>query len=291
MNARKRLSYWRNYHRFSISKENTWTPVMQRALLQQIKDAVAVLRTQGVDSLVLNIDSIITSQSVQRVLMRMWYALFPLYANRITNQLEDEYGDELAGRKFFGTPSQHWLDIINEYILASVPGQTSEITDYTKRWIQAKIRKGIEEQMSIDEIVQLMIDSDISASRARIIARTNITTITNAASNAAARETKLLLRKVWISAQDKRTRRLPRDKFDHLHMDGVVVALNEPFNVSGELLDHPGDPKGSAGNIVQCRCTVAHEAIRDRNGRLIRNEYTTVIPPNRRAGQQQIVTI
>jgi len=37
-------------------------------------------------------------------------------------------------------------------------------------------------------------------------------------------------------------------------MDGVRVPLNENFNVDGEMLEYPGDPSGSAGNIINCRC-------------------------------------
>jgi hypothetical protein len=34
-----------------------------------------------------------------------------------------------------------------------------------------------------------------------------------------------------------------------------VVGKDEPFIVMGEQLDYPGDPVGSAGNVINCRCT------------------------------------
>jgi hypothetical protein len=72
----------------------------------------------------------------------------------------------------------------------------------------------------------------------------------------------LVMDKVWISAQDNRTRRRPRNKFDHLHMNGVTVPYEEDFNVSGEMLSFPGDQtngevRSSGGNVINCRCKVA----------------------------------
>lgn len=288
MNKRKRLSYWRNYHTRSLAYENIYTPKIQKVLLLQIKAVIGILRMQGANIALSSL--VIDKQGIQDVLIAMWYAIFPAAARSTTRQLEDQYGEELSRRKFFDTPNAYWLQIINEYILASVPGQVSEITDFTREWIRRKLVRGIEQQMSIDEIVQSMIDSDISAARARVIARTNITGIMNAAGKVAAKETKILLKKLWISAQDNRTRRIPRDRYDHLHMDGVVVNIDEKFNVNGDLIDFPGDPNGQAANIIQCRCTTAYEAVRDSQGRIIRNEFTSVIGP-RRGGQQQIVTI
>jgi hypothetical protein len=289
MNKRKRLSYWRNYHRRSLSYENSFTPKIQRELLLQLKAVINSLKSHNIEHTSTSLDSLISGEGIRTVLISMWYSIFPKTARTVIQQLDEQYGEELR-RKFFDTPNAYWLQIINEYILSSVPGQVSEITDFTKEWIRRKLRQGIEQQMSIDEIVQLLIEKDISASRARVIARTNITGIMNAAGKAAAKETKILLRKMWISAQDNRTRRIPRDRYDHVHMDGVAVNIDEKFNVNGDLIDFPGDPHGQAANIIQCRCTTAYEAVRDTQGRIIRNEYTTVIKP-RQGGQQQIITI
>ena len=48
------------------------------------------------------------------------------------------------------------------------------------------------------------------------------------------------------------------------------VGQSERFNVSGEMLSFPGDPKGRAGNVVNCRCTVAIVPKRDSQGNLVR---------------------
>jgi len=53
----------------------------------------------------------------------------------------------------------------------------------------------------------------------------------------------------WASAHDNRVR------LDHLEADGQVVRIGTPFNVGGEGLLFPGDPRGSPANVIQCRCT------------------------------------
>jgi hypothetical protein len=83
---------------------------------------------------------------------------------------------------------------------------------------------------------------------------------------------RVVMDKVWISAQDNRTRRLPRDNYDHLHMKGKQVPYDGVFIVpstqSIDLMSYPGDSAGSAGNVIQCRCTVAFVPKRDASGNL-----------------------
>mgnify|MGYP001804312122 CR=1 FL=1 len=52
-------------------------------------------------------------------------------------------------------------------------------------------------------------------------------------------------------------------------MDGVRVGKDEDFDVQGEKLAYPGDPKGSAANVINCRCTVAVVPRRNSNGEIV----------------------
>lgn len=63
--------------------------------------------------------------------------------------------------------------------------------------------------------------------------------------------------KEWISVQDDRTRDA------HLAMDGVVVPITNKFEVpatsqsEGAFMDYAGDPSAPAGQVCNCRCTIA----------------------------------
>jgi len=95
------------------------------------------------------------------------------------------------------------------------------------------------------------------------IARTETTAAANFAAVEAGKVSGFVMEKEWISALDDRTRG------DHAGANGQRVLEGDKFNVGGEMLSYPGDPAGSAGTVVNCRCTIAIVAKRDKNGDLI----------------------
>ncbi len=62
----------------------------------------------------------------------------------------------------------------------------------------------------------------------------------------------------WITARDGRVRSGPRgavpSRGNHAAAHGQVRNVGEPFDVSGEKLRYPRDPKGSPWNVIECRC-------------------------------------
>jgi uncharacterized protein with gpF-like domain len=67
----------------------------------------------------------------------------------------------------------------------------------------------------------------------------------------------------WATSRDEMVRGAkPADEWSHVAMDRQVVKLGTLWTVprnrgaGSETLRHPGDPKGSAGNIINCRCRV-----------------------------------
>ena len=59
------------------------------------------------------------------------------------------------------------------------------------------------------------------------------------------------LQKEWMTAVDG------RERAAHRSADGQIVDFKERFLVGGEQLFNPGDPAGSAKNVVNCRCSTA----------------------------------
>lgn len=126
----------------------------------------------------------------------------------------------------------------------------------------------LNEGWGIDKMVRAFEDEIDEFPRYRIerIARTEVIGASNWATNAGAQEASdelgLELVKEWIATNDARTRDMIDDEFDHRAMDTKKVLMDQPFMVpsrSGrEPLMFPGDPAGSAGNIINCRCTIAY---------------------------------
>ncbi len=96
------------------------------------------------------------------------------------------------------------------------------------------------------------------------IIRTEVVGALNRGANAAYNRSPVVGQKVWLTARDGRVRGLqPDDQFNHVQADGQTVNKEDPFIVGGELLMHPGDPAGSPGNIVRCRCAMKPVLRRD----------------------------
>lgn len=56
--------------------------------------------------------------------------------------------------------------------------------------------------------------------------------------------------KVWLATDDQRTRPT------HREADGQRTLLTEPFRVGGAALLFPGDPRGPAQEVINCRCSI-----------------------------------
>jgi len=54
---------------------------------------------------------------------------------------------------------------------------------------------------------------------------------------------------------------LPESRESHMSADGQERDVDEPFTIGGESLDHPGDPAGSASNVVHCVCYMHTELV------------------------------
>ncbi len=167
---------------------------------------------------------------------------------------------------------------IVEWILGNGAERITSVEETFKADINRIIAKGLEEGKGIDiiakELQTFVNKRSFYRWQAQRIARTEATSAANMGAMSAGRIAGVVMDKVWISAQDPRTRRIPQDKFDHLHMNAVRIRESEPFEVRSlekgvEPLMFPGDPNGSAGNVINCRCAVALIAARDKDGNLI----------------------
>jgi uncharacterized protein with gpF-like domain len=150
----------------------------------------------------------------------------------------------------------------------------SDITDTTKEQIRSFLIKGQEQNLTMPEIIALLKTSGITNYRAELIARTETARSANIGSMVGAMSTGLVTVKEWIAAKDNRTRRIPRDANDHLHMDGMQLPIDKKFVVPAKTyidnMLHPGDSTAHAGNVCNCRCTLGYEAVRGTDGKLKR---------------------
>ena len=150
-----------------------------------------------------------------------------------------------------------------------------DITNTTKDQIRRYLVQSAEQNLTLPETIVLLRGAGITDYRAELIARTETGRAANIGSMVGATSTGLVTVKEWIAAKDNRTRRIPRDQFDHLNMDGTKIPMDATFKLQNkkggfDLMLHPCDSSGSAGDVCNCRCTLGYEAQRDKNGKLLK---------------------
>ena len=151
----------------------------------------------------------------------------------------------------------------------------SDITQTTKDQIRRYLIQSAEQNLTLPESIALLRNAGITDYRAELIARTETGRAANIGSMVGATSTGLVTVKEWIAAKDNRTRRIPRDQFDHLNMDGTKIPMDATFKIQNkkggfEFMLHPCDSSGSAADVCNCRCTLGYEAQRDKNGKLLK---------------------
>ena len=145
--------------------------------------------------------------------------------------------------------------IAGEYVLGEmVRERIVRVATQTRQGIVDEVLSGQSEGLGVAAIARNIAKAipSISKQRGAVIARTESHGAANAGADAAARATGLRLQKEWVATSGGRTRSA------HARADGQVVDMDQPFIVDGERLRYPGDPSGSAGNIINCRCGVSH---------------------------------
>jgi hypothetical protein len=157
-------------------------------------------------------------------------------------------------RKLFESLDADTEEFLRQYTAERVV----QISDALKRQITNIIRDGLANGTSTEEVAQAIVDATsgtMALARARRIARTETHTASMVGQFGAARASPLQYRKTWLATEDARTRP------DHAEANGQTQPLDEPFTVGDEELMFPGDPNGSPGQVINCRCVMTLEPV------------------------------
>lgn len=137
-----------------------------------------------------------------------------------------------------------------------------------KRIVRDVVSESLENKLSIQDAAKMIRDRIGFSNKYRSlrIARTEIVSASNYGSITGAKSTLLPLSKVWISVNNNRSRH------SHKMMNNTEVGIDDSFKVpifdndkqtsDYDTMYFPGDPKGSAGNVINCRCTQGYKVKR-----------------------------
>lgn len=205
------------------------------------------------------------AEQIEATYAQMATASITAFGGRILNQGKSA-GLILETKFDFGT---FMRDLALQYIrLESVRRRIQGVTETTRRQIINAVDTGYRDGATLPEVARNIreVIPTLARYRADAIARTETHGAANFGSVEAAKGTNLPLRKEWLAAKDDRTRSIESrdpDQFGHLQADGQKVSMDEPFLIPRlgggvEPLMYPGDPAGSPGNTINCRCVTGY---------------------------------
>lgn len=273
MNAKQRGEYYRKVERLRRQLDSKYYNQIKNSITKQFNNFGNRLKRDGIGAARSSLGLDLWSKELIKVFESLYKEAAVLFGNSVYRAIKIE-----ANRKgmTFGF-NREWTQQMMDFLMAQGFALVSDITSTTKTKLLSIVKKGIEEGLSVDEIVRI-IQSDeqlaYAAFRARRIVRTEVMRASNMASMMAADSHDFYVDKQWISARDNRTRRIPRNQFDHVELDGVIVKYDETFNETGKdgeqvAAMQPGDISAPPGFTINCRCTVAFIPRRDKNGNLL----------------------
>lgn len=150
--------------------------------------------------------------------------------------------------------SDAFIRQMQEYALNVAGSHITSITETTRKQIKEAIAEANGLNLSVRDTAKLIrerLGGEMLKNRALLIARTETTSAANHSQYLTAKTAAIKLDKEWLVRRDGRERSW------HGAMQGKVVGLEDNFTVHGKPMLYPGDPKGGADNLCNCRCCVA----------------------------------
>jgi len=266
MTKQERQKYSEAYNRAQKRFERKYLKVVNAALRDQINGFVAVLREDGVTVAVRDMDTVLMNNGIAKAVQDMYKEIGVYFANREYRSLRSQLR---TAKKGFGFDLDWIAEIIRYFQLQLLTKAVLPITETTKEQIRQILKEGEEKGWGVDQIVRELNSSELTLWRARMIVRTESQKAAFKGRQMAADKIEYATTTEWIAANDHRTRH------SHRRVDGDVVEPGKKFRVPIYEGDHvrgyeemtgPGDPKASAGNVINCRCTDAKRIVFDEKG-------------------------
>jgi hypothetical protein len=221
-----------------------------RILDQQAQEVAKAIREQGPN---INYAPIVDrfNEDLTDIFEQQYRQTITVFGDRILNSLKSVEGYQTKAGDVFAEQAEFWIK--NE-----AAEMVTAVGNTTKKKIGQAIEFGFSESMTGAAVANEIVSRTggaIAKQRAITISRTETHKAASFGSQAAAESTGIPMKKVWISAEDERTRETHLEADSTYHAD--PIALKESFIVGGDSMIQPGmgsDPAES----VNCRCVVGY---------------------------------
>lgn len=215
---------------------------------RQFKLAAKIVE-QGESDVFFAVESEITN--IRRIITNNFKRVIDFFGKKVFDEFDKIKGVNQYLKK---DRFDEFQAIMDRWIQSEAIRQENHLSKTTKKILTQIVKKGQSEDEAPVQIAKRIITTGkiTEKFRAARIARTHTHSASVNAQQEAVKATRIKFQREWITAIDERTR------INHLSANGEVVDMDEKFRKTGEPLRYPGDPSGSPGNIINCRCVVGY---------------------------------
>jgi hypothetical protein len=263
------VKYHKTYLKLHKEYEAYAYPIIKKALDQQTGVVADFVNEDNFDDIELYIQFLVQQKplydGLEQIYTKVGVSAATFSYDYIRNSVPKNKKDFIID--FFNA---EWYEEMVNYFRLIGGTKVSGIDDTTKNIVKNLLANILGQNLSRRDQAKLFEETlnDPSFNRARslVIARTESTTAANHGINEGARSSDYEVVKFWINTKDKRTR------LSHLAMTQDRIGLNQPFLVldpkTNEVTEmmYPGDVAAPAKEVVNCRCVMATEALKDEDG-------------------------
>jgi len=267
LTQREQARSWRATERLRGAYRTRVTKYMRLAFKEQIEPLNSFFESTG-NSLQPNeyinkVEYLIKEDPFIKSFERTYVQVGTAFADQTYRDLKSGHPQDLNIKTDLDDLNSNW----RVSMLAFVQGREmgSRITSITgtsqinaRRIMRRSMEQSVQEGLGISETsIRMRADlkegwGDMSKYRADRIARTELVSASNKGSLMGAESSDIEQVKLWISALDGRIRSA------HAKANNETVDLKDPFIKTGQDLNYPGDPNGSAWNVINCRCSLGY---------------------------------
>ena len=235
--------YWKLFDTKRLTHQRYGELRFMRGLKEQIETILAILPEAGAAALLAGLDQFLKTEPLLRAYQDVY--------GKVGGDFARDSFTSLTGKS--QKAEADWIEFMRNFAINQAGTRIQRVSDVTLDRVRAGLEQGVSEGLGTEEIARIIQDSNaINRVRARVIARTEIISASNAGADLGARATGLTLEKQWLASVDGRERdahRIANNEYQK-----TPIAMDESFIVGGEQCMYPGDPVLSAENVINCRC-------------------------------------
>lgn len=268
MTNKEREDFAKNNAKTNRKFQAAHFPKVKKSLDKVVSSLIGTIKAKGARQAMVELRTKLWNDELYKPIEDIYKSVGVYYANQSYKYIRREAGQKGIGR------DEQWIqfimDELEKTLLQFAVVKTSETL---RNHLLLVLQSAISKELTVDEIVKILQDSGFTAMQAERIVRTEVGRAANTGVKAAADSFGYEMVKEWIAHRDQRTRGFyPKQPKDHYHMDGQVVDFTDNFTDprSGEQIEYPMAPGGSAAMVINCRCSYVVVPKRDSRGRLIK---------------------